>query len=304
MNLPVPSRPLATLMLIVTTTIWGFAFVAQKTAMDSMGPFTFAAARYLLGTACVLPFALAEWRARSPRLTRTQWRRIGVLCLAFVMGSLLQQVGLTVTTATNGGFLTSLYVVFVPLIALFVARLKPHPIVWIAMPMALVGVFLLNGASLSGFNLGDGLMVLCAGFWAVQVFMLGTLARETGLPITLSALSFAACGLVALFGAPIFEAPSLDQLAAGWVEIAYAGVLSTALGFSLQAVGQQQVPPANAAIILSSESLFAALGGALLLGERLVLIGYLGAALIFLAIVAVEALPLLRRRHRPVIEAS
>jgi len=283
------------LMLIVTTTIWGFAFVAQKTAMDSMGPLTFAAARYLLGALCIAPLALLEYRARRVNLTGRQWLRVGLVAVAFIMGSLLQQVGLTYTTVTNGGFLTALYVLFVPLLALFVARMPPHPIVWVGVPMALVGVYLLNGANLAAFNLGDGLMILCAGFWAIQVFMLGLLARETGLPIFISVTCFFGCGLVALIGAPIFEAPDLSQLSAGWVEIVYAGILSTAVAFTFQAIGQQQVPPANAAIILSSESLFAAIGGALLLGERLVFVGYIGATLIFVAILVVEVLPMLRR---------
>jgi len=290
------SRPVATLLLLVTTAIWGFAFIAQKTAMDVMGPLTFGALRYLLGAIVIAPLALWEYRRRKADITGRQWLLIAILSVAFTAGSILQQVGLTVTTVTNAGFLTALYVLFVPLIAAVVFRTLPHPIIWLGVPMALTGVYLLNGGRLDAFNAGDLLVVACALFWAVQVFLLGIVARMTGLPVFVSAVSFLGCGVLCAGLVPLFETPDFSGIAQGWVEIAYAGILSTAVAFSLQAIGQQHVPPANAAIILSSESLFAALGAALILGERLLSIGYLGAALIFAAIVFVEVIPLLFAR--------
>lgn len=164
------------------------------------------------------------------------------------------------------------------------------------MPLALIGLFLLNGARLDRLNTGDGLVIGSAVFWALHVLLLGYLAIETRRPIFISAVSFLVAGLLGISGAFIFEAPTFSALSAGWIEILYAGALSTAIGFTLQAIGQQHVPPANAAIILSAESLFAALGGALILGERLDPIGYLGVALIFAAVFLVELLPNLRRK--------
>jgi drug/metabolite transporter (DMT)-like permease len=291
-------RPIALAMLLVTTTIWGFAFVAQKSAMDTMGPYTFAAARFLLGSLCIVPLALYEWRHRdagAPPITARQWWLIGVLIAVFAAGSLLQQVGLLTTSVTNGGFLTGTYVFFTPLFAYIVYRAKPHPIVVICVPLALAGLFYLNGGALDGFTLGDFLIIGCAACWGLQILLLGTVSKETGLPITISILSFVATGVVAVPLAFAFEAPTLAGLGAGWVQIAYAGILSTALAFSFQAIAQQYVPAANAAIILSSESLFAALGGAVLLGERLTPVGYGGAALIFIAIVLVETVPALQQ---------
>ncbi|WP_052731648.1 DMT family transporter [Devosia geojensis] len=304
MTSAVLSRPVATLLLLITTAIWGFAFVAQKTAMDVMGPLTFGALRYLLGAIVIAPLALWEYRRRKAGITGKQWLLIAILSLAFTAGSILQQVGLTVTTVTNAGFLTALYVLFVPMIAAVALRTVPHPVIWLGVPMALTGVYLLNGGRLDTFNSGDLLVVACALFWAVQVFLLGIVARMTGLPVFVSAVSFLVCGVLCAGLVPIFETPDLSGIALGWVEIAYAGILSTAVAFSLQAIGQQHVPPANAAIVLSSESLFAALGAALLLGERLVPIGYLGAALIFAAIVFVEVIPLLFARQRPAAVAA
>ena len=155
------------------------------------------------------------------------------------------------------------------------------------LPLALLGIFYLNGGTLDRLNAGDAIMVLSALFWGIQVYLLGTLARETGMPVFVSVASFAATGILSAAFGLAFEAPTIAGIAAGWVEILYAAILSTAVAYSLQAI----VPPANAAIILSSESLFAALGGALLLGERLPAIGYAGAALIFFAILLVEAVP-------------
>jgi drug/metabolite transporter (DMT)-like permease len=296
------SRPLAALLLLICTMLWGFAFIAQKSAMDSMGPLTFAGVRYLLGGLLVLPLALWERRRRPTPLTGDNWSFIIAVSAVFFVGSWLQQAGLASTTATNAGFLTGLYVFFVPLLGFLLFRTRAHPIIFVCVPLALIGIYFLNGGGLHSFNGGDGLIVVSAIFWAMHVILLGRTAQATGLPIFVSAVSFLLAGAVALALALIIEQPSLDGILAGWMQIAYAGILSTAVAFTFQAIGQQYVPPANAAIILSAESLFAALGGAMLLAERLPPIGYAGAALIFVAIVAVEALPPLwerRQTHPP-----
>lgn len=293
------TRPTAVLLLLVATAIWGFAFVAQKSAMDHMGPMTFSGIRFLVGGVALLPFALLEFRAKraSVSFTRRQYWLIALLCLSFFLAAAIQQYGLLYTRVTNAGFLTALYVLFVPLIAWLAIRARPHPVIYLGAPLALIGIFYLNGGHLSAFNIGDGLMVLCAVFWGAQVFLIGLLGRETGLPVILSAISFIAVALLSLALAFTVEAPSFADLGEGWLEILYAGLLSTAVAYTLQAVAQQYVPAANAAIILSAESLFAALGGALLLGERLSPVGYAGAALIFFAIILVEAVPALQRRR-------
>jgi drug/metabolite transporter (DMT)-like permease len=290
-------RPLATLLLLITTMLWGLAFTAQKSGMAEMGPLTFAAARYCLGTIVILPLVFWELRRRRVAISRRDWGLTAILCLAFFGGVYLQQAGLVTTTVTNGGFLTSLYVLFVPLIALVWFRHGPHPIVWVSMPVAIVGVFLLNGGHLDRFNFGDVMVIGSAVCWAVQVLLIGMLARTTGLPITLSVLCFAATAVLSAIGSVAFEAPTLSGIATSWVELLYAGVLATAVAFTLQAIAQPYVPSANAAIILSAESLFAALGGAGVLGERLPAVGYVGAALIFCAIILVESVPMLVRRR-------
>jgi len=294
-------RPLAIALLLICTMLWGFAFVVQKTAMETMDPLTFIGVRYLIGGIFILPVALFE-RSRAPvRLTRNQWGFVGAMSGALLLGTWLQQVGLLTTTVTNGGFLTSLYVMFVPAIALIAFRTWPHPILWLGVPLALIGIYFLNGGGLDSLNSGDGLIVIGAVFWAIQVLMLGFIARTSGQPILVSCISFLVAGAVALVLALILEAPTVDGIMGGWEELAYAGIFSTGIAFTLQAIGQQHVPSANAAIILSSESLFAAVGGAIFLGERLPVVGYFGAALLFAAIVMVEAIPpmLARRSGTP-----
>jgi drug/metabolite transporter (DMT)-like permease len=154
----------------------------------------------------------------------------------------------------------------------------------------------LTGARLDQLSLSDGELVLCAVFWGIQVSMLGALVKETGMPITISVINFYATAVIATAGAFALEQPTLDGITGGWLFIVYSGVFSTGVAFTLQAIGQQHVPSANAAIILSGESLFAALSGAIFLGERLPPLGYLGAAIIFFSIILVEAIPVLRSR--------
>jgi drug/metabolite transporter (DMT)-like permease len=291
------ARPVAVLLLMITTMLWGFAFVAQKTAMETMGPLTFSAVRYALGGLAVLPLAIWEMRRKGVAGGRSDWSIIAIICVSFFLGVYLQQAGLTMTSVTNGGFLTSLYVLFTPLLAMAVTFHRPHPIVWICMPVALVGIYLLNGGKLDGFNFGDLLVIGSAVAWAIQILLIGTVSKRTGLPITISVLCFLSTALFSTIGGFAFETPDWSGINDGWPEILYSALLSTAVAFTLQAVAQQYVPASNAAIIQSAEGLFAALGGALILNERLPVIGYVGAAMIFFAILFVELIPALRQRR-------
>lgn len=282
--------------------LWGFAFVAQKSAMEVMGPLTFSALRYFLGAILVAPLALLEYASQHKNgitLTRRQWFKISVLSLAFFGGSWLQQAALQTASATNGGFLTSLYVIFTPIVVYFTSRARPHPIVYLGAPLALIGIYLLTGADLHQLTPGDRMLVIGAICWAVQVAMLGSLVGETGMPVAISTITILAVGVLSAIGALALESPDVTMVGAGWIELAYTGILSTAVAYTLQAIGQRYVPPSNAAIILSTEALFAAFGGAIFLHERLLPISYAGAALIFFAIIIVELVPTLKSRRAP-----
>ena len=293
-------RYVAALLLLLCAMLWGLAFVAQKDAMHYMGPLTFSGVRFLIGALVVSPLALREYRrqrARGVALSRAgRWRLVAMLA-SFFLGMWLQQLALATTTATNAGFITALYVLFTPMVAFLLARTRPHPIVYLCAPLALIGIYLLTGASLTQLTSGEILLLVCSVFWAIQVALLGQLVRETGMPVAISALTFVVTGVLSLAGGFALEQPSFAGIADGWIPILYSGVMSSGVAFTLQAIGQQYVPSANAAIILSSESLFAALSGAILLGERLPPVGYAGAAIIFLAIVLVETVPAWRSRR-------
>lgn len=293
-------RPIAVFLLLFLTAIWGVAFVFQKTGMEHVGPFTFMGARFLLGGLALLPMVLFELRRRPAARARFDRNSAGLTLLmsaALTIAAALQQVGLLTASVTNAGFLTALYVLFVPVLAYLFLRARPHPAVYIGVPAALFGVFLLNGGKLDAFTPGDGLMVVSAVFWGAHVLLVGLVSLRTGLPVTISVASFLFVGICCTLVAFAVETPDLTALGNAWPDIAYAGLLSTAVAYTLQAIAQPHVPTANAAIVLSSESLFAALAAALILGERLTPVGYAGAALIFLAVLLVEAVPALLQRR-------
>ncbi|GLQ16074.1 DMT family transporter [Maritalea porphyrae] len=292
------TRATATALLIVATIIWGSAFIAQKSAMGAMEPFTFLAARYLLGGLLILPLAIWESRRVNKPISKKGWTYIGVLVFAFFFGSWLQQIGLLTASVTNTGFLTGFYVFFVPVFMVLFAKAKLHNLIWVAAALAFSGLFLLSGGKIENFVEGDYYVLGSSFFWALYVFFLGTTAKETQRPITVSACIFLIGGSICAAGAFGTESVTVSALQVGWVEILYTGVLSTAIGFTLHTISQQHVPTANAALILSMESLFAAIGAALILGERLTLNGYLGIVLIFSAIVLAEAGPVFFEKAR------
>jgi drug/metabolite transporter (DMT)-like permease len=293
----------ADLLLGFAGLIWGFGFVAQKDALsDHIGSFTFVAARFLISALFVLPFAVREgaFRRAMPAFPRRDWAKIAALCVAFAAAVITQQIGIETTTVTNAAFLTGLYIVLVPIAALILYRQKFSSLVLFACGLSLVGVGLLTGADprhlLAGFNRGDMFVLLCAVFYAFQVPMMGHVVGAMKRPLTLSLLQYLVVGIAALLLAFCFETIDLQAIAAAWRPILYAGVLAGGVGYTLQAIAQQHTPSVDSAIIMSSETLFGAIGGAWLLHETMNVNGYVGCALILAAILLVETVPLLSGR--------
>ncbi|MEF2551054.1 DMT family transporter [Aurantimonas sp. A2-1-M11] len=292
------TRLRANCLLLLAGAVWGMGFVAQSTAMDAVGPWTFTAAKFAIAALTLAPFAIAERRAAAapvPAATRLGFVAVGTLLF---LGAITQQIGIVTTTVTNAGFLTGLYVVLTPILGLVLLRNRPHWVVWPAALTALAGIALLGGGSLTALNGGDLLMIVCALFWALQIVFVGMYAGPSGRPYTLSFVQFSVTAGLAAIGTLVLEAPTLAALWQVWPEILYGGVLSTGLAFTLQIVAQRYTTAAQAAIFLSSEALFAALFGALFLGERIAAIGLVGCALIFAAMLAVELVPMRRRWGR------
>ena len=291
------SRIQANLLLLLAAAIWGGGFVAQSTAMKAIGPFWFIGLRFAVATMVVLPFVWMENRKAAKPLTPRNWLSFLLIGLALFGGAATQQLGLLTTTVTNSSFITGLYVVFVPLIAVIFLRRSPHWVIWPAALMALCGIYLLSGGSFSRLTVGDFLTVICALFWAAQITLAGAAVNETGRPLGISATQFAVTAVLALAVAVAIEPISIADISAALGEILYVGIFSSGLAFALQIIGQRYTTAPQAAIFLSSEALFGASLGALLLGETIGPLGYAGCALMFTAMLAVELVPELTRRR-------
>ncbi len=292
------TRLRADFLLLFAAAIWGLAFVYQKTAMTSVGPLTFIAARAIVATLALLPLAVIEHsRAGVPtRKLHQPSQTFGVLQagllagLAFFIAAALQQFGLRTATATNGGFLTALYVVFTPPLAFLLRRASPGPAIIPAALLSALGTWMLGGSAFAALSTGDWLIAACAIFWALHV-ILAELGAAFDRPVVFTCVQFATVGIAASIGASIFESVSLAALIAARTEILYVGILSSAGTFTILTLALRYAPASEAAIIISTESLFAALAGSILLGERLSPIAWLGAALIMAAVLLVQLAP-------------
>ena len=283
-------------MLVAIAAIWGLAFVFQKTAMDHVGPYTFLALRAVIAALILAPIALLYENGNRPQRPNAAFWLIAIAGgFTFFVGGILQQIGLVTATVTNTGFLTGLYVVITPLLMWLVLSRSPGIIIWIAVALAFAGTWMLGGGTVGGFSWGDWLVVFSSFFWASHMLVIEHSGRHAR-PIAFTAIQFAVVALVSGIGALLLETPSIDTLLAAAPEIAYVGVLSSALTFTLLAVAMRHTNAAEATIIVSTETVFAAIAGVLLLSERLEWIGWLGAAMMFSASVLVQLAPYIRYR--------
>lgn len=297
------SRLQANMLLLLAGMIWGMGFVAQSTAMASIEPFMFIAVRSVIASFAILPMAIAEGGKAKENLKRRDYLFFAAIGLVLFIGLAAQQIGLKTTSVTNAGFLTGLYLILVPVLGVLIFRMWPHLIIWPCSLAALAGIYLLSGGQLSALKQGDWLVMFGALFWALQVLLIGQ-ANRSGRPVTLSVVQFAICAMVGFVFAVIFGEVNWSAVGVTWKELLFTGVFSSGAAFTLQAIGQRYTTPPQAAIFLSSEALFAALFGAILLGERLSLAGFIGCALIFISMLAVEIIPMLAAKKRQVVVVS
>ncbi len=292
------TRLKADLLLLLVAAIWGLAFVFQKSAMEFIGPMTFIAARSFVGALALVPLAVWETRAHKQPIPSEFWHITAFASAALFAGEALQQYGLVTATVTNAGFLTALYVICVPFIAWIVTRQRPATLVFPAAALSFAGTWLLGGGDLSALSAGDRLIAMSAMIWALHVVLTGR-AVQHDRPLLFTCVQFWIVTVAGLAVAVPTEQISLAALQSAWVAIAYVGVLSSALTFTVLIIAMRYAPPAEAAILISTENLFAALCGALILGERLALINWIGAALIVIATLAVQLAPywLVREQH-------
>lgn len=260
----------ADLILLLTAAIWGFAFVAQRVGMDHMGPFTFNAIRFSLGAVSLLPVLAYQKKHLSHQVHTPGTRYLGGILwtgLALFAGASLQQVGLVGTTAGKAGFITGLYVILVPLLALSWGR-RTHLAHWIGAVLAVAGLYFLSVQG--GFRVSPYDLIILAGafVWAIHVHLIARYSPRVG-PIRLSIYQFAICGALSLLVALAIEPIHFKGISEGLWPILYGSFLSVGLAYTLQVVAQRTADPAHAVIILSLEGAFAALGGWLVLQEVL-----------------------------------
>jgi len=281
-------------LLLLTAIIWGFAFVAQRSGMEVIGPFAYSATRFALGAASLLPLLWLQRRRGTPTPypPLAPARRAGWAALAGAVlfgGANLQQVGLVHTTAANAGFITSLYVILVPIVGAFLGKVSGARI-WVGAVLAVVGLYVLSIGE--GFTMapGDVLELLGALFWTGHILLINWLVvRMAALEIAVG--QFVTCALLSLGAALLWEpAPFAGVGAAAW-PILYGGLLSIGVAYTLQIVAQKSAHPAHASIIMSLEALFAGVGGVLLLDEPLTPRLVAGGALMLAGVVVSQLEP-------------
>ena len=290
------TRLRADLLLLLTAFIWGTAFVAQKYANASMPPVTFVGVRFLVSALMLLPLAGYEARRRSVPLSRSDWLQAGIVGLCLFSGAALQQIGLVTTSATNAGFLTALYVVMVPFTVWIVSRQAPRSIILLACGVSVAGAWMLtDDGQARHWRLGDVLIVVSDVAWAIAITVIGIFMQRTHRPFFLSLAQYTVTAVLALAAGFLFESPSLSGMHAALGAVLYAGLLSGGVAYTLGVIAQKHTPPAEAALIMCLESVFAALAGAVMLHERLTLTATVGCGLILLGVVMVEVGPALLR---------
>lgn len=286
------------LILLLTALIWGCAFVAQSVGMDYVGPFTFQCSRSLIGCAVLVPVFLLLDRSKikagtytppSKQQKKTQLLA-GIICgVIMTVAANLQQIGIQYTTAGKAGFITATYILIVPILGLFMKK-KASPKLWGCVGLALIGLYLLSVTEgFSNINRGDVYVLFCAVAFAFHILAVDYFADKVD-GVRLSCTQFLVCGILSGIAMLIWEQPSLDSMFAAAMPIMYAGVLSCGVAYTLQIVGQKYTNPTMASLIMSLESVFAVLGGLLLLNEALTGREALGCALMFIAIILPQLL--------------
>lgn len=284
----------ADILLFITAVIWGLAFVAQRVGMDHVGPLTFNGIRFALGALALIPLILHMQKSRTSNATGADRKKMliggGLLGIALFVGASLQQMGLAgpqlakfgfeATTAGKAGFITGLYVVFVPIFGLFLAQ-KTGWGTWVGAGLAVIGMYLLSVTSDLAISFGDMLVLVSAVFWAGHVLLVGKLSPGLDAvdAIKLSTIQFSACAILSLIGAVATEEITLTGLIGAAPAIAYGGFLSVGVAYTLQVIAQRDAQPAHAAVLLSLEAVFGAIGGCLMLGEVLSLRALIGCGL-------------------------
>lgn len=285
------------LLLLLTATIWGVAFVAQSVSMDYIGAFTFNAVRCLIGSLTLLPVIWLLDKKRpveeKKKISSSSDRRtliIGGICCGVLLclASNFQQFGIKYTTVGKAGFITACYIIIVPIIGIFLKK-KCSPFIWIAVILSLSGLYLLCLTPGEGFAVGKGelLVLVCAFLFSLHILVIDHFSPLTD-GVKMSCIQFLVAGILSGIPALLFENPTLTGLFAAKIPILYAGIMSCGVAYTLQIVGQKNMNPTIASLILSLESCISVIAGWLILGQSLSGREILGCVLMFVAIILAQ----------------
>ena len=286
----------SSLMLVLTALIWGVAFIAQSVGMDYVGPFTFNSVRCFIGGLVLLPMLplidRIKGRPRSEIKSEIRAQKKPLLLGGLVCGALLavasslQQIGLIYTSPGKAGFITALYIVIVPILGLFMKK-KPSVLIWLSVALAAVGMYLLCITESFTIGLGDIMVMLCALAFSFHILAIDYFSPKVD-GVRLSMLQFFVCALLCAVPMLLTEQPSIQSILAAWLPILYAGALSCGVAYTLQIIGQKNINPTVASLILSLESVFSCLAGWMILGDALSPRELSGCALVFIAILLAQ----------------
>ena len=282
--------------------IWGSAFVAQSVGMDYIGPFTFNSVRSFLGAIVLLPVIWYTGRTKKTEIQqdRRQERKdliMGGICCGVILtvSSSLQQIGLMYTSAGKAGFITALYILIVPVLGMFLGK-KVGIKTWIGVVLAVIGMYLLCITSGFSISYGDFMVLLCAFVFSLHILTVDYFSPKVD-GVKLSSIQFLVCGILSAIPMIVKEQPQAADILAAWLPIAYAGVLSSGVAYTLQIVCQKHLNPTVASLIMSLESVFAVLTGWLILHEKLSIREFTGCVLVFAAIILAQLPEKMKKRE-------
>ncbi len=280
------------IILLLTALIWGTAFVAQSVGVEHIPPFTFNGVRNVVGAIALLPviFVMSKIKKKKSEVVKEDKKTLfigGILCgVVLAIASTLQQFGLVYTTPGKAGFLTALYIIFVPLFSIILKKRVKHSI-WLSVALATLGMYLLCVKESVTINKGDVLVFLCAIAFTFHIMVIDHFSPKVD-GVKLSCIQFTVCAVLCLLGALIFDRISLSDLTYAAVPILYTGVMSSGVAYTLQIIGQKYTNPTLATLIMSLESVFAALAGWIILGQGMSLSEIAGAMLMFVSIIIAQ----------------
>ena len=280
---------------LITTFIWGTAFIAQDTGMDNIGPLTFNSSRFFVGFLTILPFAILieknKIRKEIEKNSKLFIKYLIFMGVSLFLGTFLQQAALQYTNIANAAFFTVFYVPFVPIILFIIYKEKVHWSIWPSIALCIVGVYLLTDFSDAEIMLGDALVIFCSIFWALHIIFAGKFMQNFNIPVFYAALQAAFVFSLSIFFAFLFEEVILSNILLELSSILYAGALSGGIAFTLQMYAQKNIEEAPAAIIYSLEGVFAAIAGWIILDQFLKFNNIIGCFLILFAVILSQILP-------------